>query len=544
MDEQEVSRWGRTVQVLKQYGPAECSVIATIQCLSKRGGEPNNIGYATGCVCWVVDREDHERERLVPIGAVGELLIEGPIVGRGYLNDPERTAAAFIDPPAWLHEFRLRHINDTCDGSRGRLYKTGDLVQYAADGSLRFVGRKDTQVKLRGQRIELGEVEHHTRRSFQGARDVVAEVVTPAEAERPPLLVAFVWTDDSSNNNPGDPESILAAPTDAFRAAIPAADAALHDVVPAYMVPALFLTIVAVPLTTTGKTDRRRLRDRAAALSRAEIDAYHGPAAAKRAPATATERTLQQLWAKVLNLPPDTIGADDSFFRLGGDSIAAMRLAGAAREDSLTLTVADVFKFPGLAQLATVILSTASQTTLPAAPPPFSLLSVAETELFLRKIIDPYIPLHDHEILDAFPTTEFTADCVNSHQCTYFLLHIEGLLDPRRLTAACEALLLKYPILRSSYFPSSRGIIQVVFRDIDFEMTRFESAQDLLQLAKYLCRQDADTPLPFGSTPFQVSLASQGDQQHVLIIRLSHAQYDRVSLPTLYRDLAAAYRGD
>ncbi|KAJ0381059.1 hypothetical protein COL922a_013984, partial [Colletotrichum nupharicola] len=187
---QDECQWVQNAHVLNQYGPAECTIGATIQSLSKRKREPNNIGYATGCVCWVVDWEDHER--LVPIRAVGELLIKGPIVGRGYLNDRERTAAAFIEPPAWLHEFPHRHINDTCDGSRGRLYKTGGLVQYAADGSLRFVGRKDTQAKLRGQRIKLGEVEHHTRRSFPGARDVVAEVVTPAEAGRPPLLVAFV----------------------------------------------------------------------------------------------------------------------------------------------------------------------------------------------------------------------------------------------------------------------------------------------------------------------------------------------------------------
>jgi acyl-CoA synthetase (AMP-forming)/AMP-acid ligase II len=211
-------------------------------------------------VCWVVDQTDHER--LVPIGAVGELLIEGPIVGRGYLNNPERTAAAFIDPPAWLREFRGE--NSDIQGSR-RLYKTGDLVQYAADGSLRFVRRKDTQVKLRGQRIELGEVEHHARRCFPQAREVVAEVVTPVKAGQPPLLVAFVWADGVHEEqerpvaNNGNADDILAAPTDAFRAAILPAEAGLHDAVPGYMVPALFLPILAVTALPASLERRSRL---------------------------------------------------------------------------------------------------------------------------------------------------------------------------------------------------------------------------------------------------------------------------------------------
>jgi aryl carrier-like protein len=281
---------------------------------------------------------------------VGELLIEGPIVGRGYLNDPERTKAVFIDPPVWLRQFRGRNVG-------GRLYKTGDLVQYARDGSLRFVGRKDTQVKLRGQRIELGEVEHHVQHSFPRARDVVAEVVTPTkEAGRPPLLVAFVrlhqeLSSNATSNN--DTEDILAAPTNAFRADIPTATANLYNVVPAYMVPDLFLPLATVPLTATGKTDRRQLRDRAADLSRAEIEAYHGLTVAKRAPATPREQTLQQLWAQVLNIAPHTIGADDDFFHLGGDSIAAMKLISLTRKGGLALSVADIFQFPTLAQQAT-----------------------------------------------------------------------------------------------------------------------------------------------------------------------------------------------
>ncbi|OJJ53646.1 hypothetical protein ASPSYDRAFT_94156 [Aspergillus sydowii CBS 593.65] len=331
-----VKRWSPSVSLALAYDPTECSVVSTTRTDVGPATDSCNMGYGTGCVPWIVDAQNHER--LQPIGAIGELLIEGPIVGHGYLNDPDKTAAAFIDPPAWLRNFRAAH-----PGNPGgdRVYKTGDLVQYTADGSLRFIGRKDMQVKLRGQRIELGEVEYHTRKCFQEARDVVAEVVTPTGEGRAPMLVAFVWV--NSNLDEDRVDDIFIPPTDAFRAAIPAAEVRLHDAVPVYMVPAVFLPLAAVPLTATGKTDRRRLRERAAALSRAEIESYSVSAGAKRAPATAAERTLQRLWARVLNIPPDAIGADDSFFRLGGDSLAAMQVATLSRSAGVNVSVADIF---------------------------------------------------------------------------------------------------------------------------------------------------------------------------------------------------------
>ncbi|KAJ5876038.1 uncharacterized protein N7529_001622 [Penicillium soppii] len=381
MTRADIQKWSSRVRLINSYGPAECSVISTLRTDIKAGSDPQNIGYGAGCVCWVVDPADHER--LVPIGAVGELLIEGPIVGRGYLNDPQRTAAAFVAPPAWLQQFRS-------GSSIGRLYKTGDLVQYATDGSLRFVERKDTQVKLRGQRIELGEVEHHTRRSFPGAREVVADVVTPVEAGRAPMLVAFVSVDNQTkedkcneDDRADDINDILAAPTDAFHAAVLAAEFTLHDSVPAYMVPAVFLPLVAVPLTANGKTDRSRLRDRAATLTRAGTQAYCSPTPTKRRPTTAAERTLQQLWAQVLQITPDSIGADDSFFRLGGDSISAMHLAILARSQGLDLSVSYIFALRQLSTLAAVLVKS-ENVEASTNVKPFSLLDPQQKSVLLN----------------------------------------------------------------------------------------------------------------------------------------------------------------
>ncbi|KAM4054534.1 AMP-binding enzyme [Hirsutella rhossiliensis] len=124
------------------------------------------MGKGIGLVTWVVEAENHDA--LSPLGCVGELLLEGPLVGQGYLDDPERTAAAFIRDPVWLLQGPPGQ-----PGRHGRLYKTGDLVRYNEDGTLTFFGRKDAQVKIRGQRVELGEIEHALR-SHQSVDDAVA----------------------------------------------------------------------------------------------------------------------------------------------------------------------------------------------------------------------------------------------------------------------------------------------------------------------------------------------------------------------------------
>ena len=137
------------------------------------GFESGVLGKSIASVSWIVDRDDHNK--LAPIGSVGELVVEGPILARGYLNDAEKTDAAFIEDPTWLLEGSAE-----CHGRRGRMYKTGDLVYYRSDGNLVYAGRKDDQVKVRGQRVELGEIEHHVQEYMSEAEHVVVEVILPA----------------------------------------------------------------------------------------------------------------------------------------------------------------------------------------------------------------------------------------------------------------------------------------------------------------------------------------------------------------------------
>ncbi|KFY76366.1 hypothetical protein V499_03977 [Pseudogymnoascus sp. VKM F-103] len=188
-----VKRWADSVYLVSVYGPSECTVFSS--CLG--GLQPDtsgaNIGRGIGSVLWVVDPGNHER--LMPIGCVGELLIEGPILAHGYLNDQEKTTAVFIENPEWAEHFGL--------GRRRRFYKTGDLVRYNPDGTLNFMGRKDTQVKLRGQRLELGEIEHHLELIVRVGRDTRQDA---RARERPSCTVARVH-DAGRVHSPSAPAS-------------------------------------------------------------------------------------------------------------------------------------------------------------------------------------------------------------------------------------------------------------------------------------------------------------------------------------------------
>jgi amino acid adenylation domain-containing protein len=318
-----VQRWFAarpTITLVNAYGLTETSDDTNHEVMHRPPpGDRVPLGAAVQNVrVHVVD----EHLSPVPLGAPGEIVFSGVCVGRGYVNDPERTRRAFMADPH--REGR-------------RLYRSGDSGRWRPDGKLEFLGRRDTQVKIRGFRIELGEIENTLVR-VPGVRDG-AVVVTDLPG-RGPRLVAFC----------AGPRPVAA---DVLRDR-------LGRSLPVYMIPSDFHWREALPLTANSKIDRVALRAMAA-----ELHAAGGAEDQQRAPVTPAEKRLAAAWADVLGIAEDRVGRTDHFFDSGGSSLLAVKLVVALDR---AVTLEDVTRHPTLADLAGV-LDAASAGSSPAAGP-------------------------------------------------------------------------------------------------------------------------------------------------------------------------------
>ncbi|MFE7524169.1 amino acid adenylation domain-containing protein [Kitasatospora sp. NPDC057542] len=297
--------WSPGRRLLNGYGPSECAVAATLFAVEP-GARYDNVPIGRPIPNTSVHVLD-DRLRPVPPGVTGELYLGGAGVGRGYIGRPDLTAERFVADPF---------------GAPGaRLYRTGDLVRWNRDGTLEFAGRADDQVKIRGFRVEPREVENVLLR-----HEAVAEAAVVVQADGAgKRLVAYVVP------RSGEPTA------DELRAHV-----AQH--VPAYMVPAAVVSLAVLPINRNGKLDRAALP---AAGLRPDEDSYV-------APANPTEEAVCRIWGEVLDVP--RVGAHDSFFDLGGDSINAIRLAVRMRTAfDVPLSPRDLFEHRHVRDLAAVV---------------------------------------------------------------------------------------------------------------------------------------------------------------------------------------------
>ncbi|MFG1780484.1 amino acid adenylation domain-containing protein [Micromonospora sp. NPDC049048] len=384
------------------YGPTEATIdVTAAQCLP---GEPVTIGRPVANTrAYVVDAD----LRLLPAGVPGELVVAGVQLARGYLGRPGHTADRFVPDPFGA-------------APGGRLYRTGDLVRHRTDGTIEYLGRLDRQVKLHGQRVEPGEVE-----AVLGTHPDVAAAVVAVRDDR---LVAYLVGARDAAGPALDRDGVAAY----ARARLPR-----------HLVPARWVVLDALPLTTAGKVDHRALP---------APPADDAPAGA--APRTALERTIARAVADGLGV--DSVGRDDGFFAHGGDSIRAIRAVGALRAAGLPLSVHDLFRHATVAELADLV-GTRTPDGPADAPPcaveppvvaPFALLSDADRALLPPGLVDAY-PMGEtqagmvYEMLAAQRPVYVNVSCYRIEDETPF--------DLADLRAAAALLVRRHEILRTSF---------------------------------------------------------------------------------------------
>ncbi|KAI9371278.1 hypothetical protein BJX61DRAFT_543816 [Aspergillus egyptiacus] len=520
--------WGKLARIIIGYGPCECTIGCTVNGNAATGRDYISIGKGNGAAMWITDPNDHEL--LVPVGAVGELLVEGPIVGQGYLNDPEKTAAAFIEDPSWLVAGHKGY-----SGRRGRLYKTGDLGKYDPDGSggIVFVGRKDTQVKLRGQRVELGEIESQLRARLPSELNIIAEVIKPQAAGQP-TLVAFVSVQSTKKQEPTELQS-TELPED-LRKALSEADKDVATVLPRYMVPTAYIPVNYMPVLISGKTDRKRLREFGAKVELRQLDQGSDSRGQHTGELSELEQRLRQAWGETLKRDPETIRPDDNFFALGGDSVMAMKLVTTSRAHGLELTVGNAFGNPVLSDMAAVV--NVCDTEVKKETPPFSLIAQA-VESATREAAQAcgVQPTAVEDIYPCTPTQEslftFSLKAVKAYVAQR-VASIPSHIDLDSWKQAWESVVTASPILRTRVAQISEpGLQQVVLK----ENITWKHATNL---AQYL-ENDRCEKMELGQSLARYAIVENTDEgKRYMVWTIHHVVYDGWSEPIVLQQVSNA----
>lgn len=504
-----VDIWGGNVNLNNCYGPAE----STIYCAwngKVTPQSPSNIGTGLSSNLWVVDVSSHDR--LAPVGCIGELVIEGPLLAREYLNDPDKTLASFITNPAWADVDSISQIR--------RMYKTGDLVRYNVDGSLDYLGRKDSQVKIHGQRLELSEIEHHL-----AANDGIenAMVILPKGLQ---VLVAITTLRKSSqplaesiSNVPPPNDSINIL--DGYTVNIKSSHLRdqLATLVPSYMVPKIWITIESMPRNTSGKLDRARV---ARWVNEMGADLHNLSGLSEdigdKGPTTAMERRVQAIIARVLNIAVESVGFSRSFQQLGGDSITAMQVATRARSEGFTLRVQDILGSQSISALALV----ANSNTQSLA----SHKDEVDIDFDLSPVQQLYFDMgHSHNH--------------NSRYNQSFFLRIARDVTVEQIGQAIEALVRQHSMLRARFTQSESGTwTQRISKDVGTSY-RFQEYQNLAEenLATVLEASQTSIDIERGPVFAADLLHVKGSTQQLLFLAAHHLVIDLVSWRILLHDL-------
>ncbi|WP_242688082.1 non-ribosomal peptide synthetase, partial [Photorhabdus stackebrandtii] len=472
-------------RIINEYGPTETVVGCIAFDTYELNGFTRNVPIGRPIANTQIYILDVQGEP-VPLGVIGEIYIGGTGVARGYLNRPELTAERFIPDPF-----------STVSGAR--LYKTGDLGRWLPDGNIEYLGRNDFQVKLRGFRIEPGEIEAQLVQC-PGVDEAV--VVAREDIPGDTRLVAYLRPQSGVELVPADLRLRLAQH--------------LAD----YMLPSAFVMLASFPLTLNGKLDRKSLP--APDQSAVAMHAYE-------APVGELETTLAQIWQDLLGLA--CVGRYDHFFKLGGHSLLAVQCTTRVRQElALDLPLAQLFAQPVLIDLARALTaaSVTARAVIPAADHSLPLpLSFAQQRLwFLGQ-------------LDSAASQAYHIPAV---------LQLSGQLDPQALTAALDSLVARQASLRTHFtLVDGRPCQQIAPTDIGFSLScldlRSLSATARAKRVAELTEYEACAPFDLTQGPLiRGQLLQLADEEHVLLFTQHHIISDGWSTGIMVCELAALYQ--
>uniref|UniRef100_A0A8H7K5W8 Carrier domain-containing protein n=1 Tax=Bionectria ochroleuca TaxID=29856 RepID=A0A8H7K5W8_BIOOC len=528
-----LDNWFSRVRLFNAWGPAEATVCSSFHEYRSKTDHPSTVGKSTGGFCWIVDPEDHEK--LAPIGTVGEVIIQGPTITREYLGDKAKTEQTIRPAPQWA-PFRDEEGWD-------RIYKSGDLCFYNSEGDMQFVSRKDTQIKIRGLRVELGEVEHHVLEGLSGVRHVAVDVIRTGNSSN---LVAYFCYNDEMRVNVATDQSIFLPFTANLSRRVMELVGKLNLHLPSYMVPTIFIPCSIMPANTSLKLDRKTLGKTVDTLSHSALSGYSLANLPKRQPETVMEYRMQALWAHILDIPEEGIGRDDSFLRLGGDSIKAAQLSAIARDSGVQISVKDIFLDPRLSAVSTCACTIEADRRPSGEIRPFDLLPSGMKEIVLSPKIRARCDLKNGQIIEnAMPVTSLqegfmalSAKQSGSYMAKW-VYRIAEHVDLDDFREAWEATVEACRNLRTRLVRVSNQTVQLhVKNDVDWEDTAKMDLRAFLLKVK-------DMEMGLGSRLCRYALVKgSSPSENFFVFVAHHAIYDGWTMRLILGTLSEIYKGN
>ncbi len=457
------------LELINGYGPTENTTFSTFQIADDFSGQSIPIGKPlSNSSCYIVDAYG----KLQPIGVPGELLLGGDGVSAGYLNDAELTAEKFIQNPF---------------NAEGKVYRSGDLAKWRTDGTIEFLGRMDTQLKINGFRIEVGDIV----KSLLEHPEVKDAVVIPKVINEEKHLIGYYI---SSTGQEIEFQEYL------------------EQLVPSYMIPACFVRIIDIPLNINGKLDHKALPEPNFNLE----EQYE-------APSTETEYRLLLIWSEILKRDAASIGVTQDFFQIGGNSLrAAVMLNKIQREFQIDMALSKILKFSEIRSLSKQIDKAEHTGFQPITKAPDAAnypLSSAQRRLLLLSEID-------------------------KSSVAYNLPHaieINGELDLDHVSDCFNQLIRRHEVLRTLFRWQDDTPYQEIDDEAVLEIETFRcSTNEQDQCISSFIR-------PFNLSdelPIRVGVITTSDESHVLMVDIHHIVADGVSQGLLIQDFAALYKGE